>query len=66
MTTISEDLVQTVEEEEELYGGDIVEVTNILTVSLETLDQELENATEEEKTEKTKEVTKVLKEDLWL
>ncbi|XP_071489807.1 adhesion G protein-coupled receptor L2-like [Diadema antillarum] len=58
VTVISEELAQTVEEEEELYGGDILQVTSILTNSLGNLDEELQNATATEKTEKTKEVTK--------
>ncbi|XP_041475944.1 adhesion G protein-coupled receptor L2-like isoform X5 [Lytechinus variegatus] len=57
VATISQDLVETIDEGEELYGGDIVAATAILTTSLENLDKELENATVAEKNEKTKEVT---------
>eukprot|EP00057_Strongylocentrotus_purpuratus_P020546 XP_011675020.1 PREDICTED: latrophilin-2 isoform X5 [Strongylocentrotus purpuratus] len=57
VAVISEELAQTIEEGEELYGGDIVAATDILTTSLGNLNRELENATAAERTEKTKEVT---------
>lgn len=57
VSVISEDLAVAVDEVT-LVGGDILAATNILTSSLGGLDKELENATAEEKTQKTKEVTK--------
>ena len=52
-------MVESVTTTEELYGGDIIEITEILDNSVETLEKDIEDLEQPAREAKVKEVTEV-------